>query len=292
MTARHTHGGAAEPPAPIAAQSPLHDLLIGEIAAALPAPLAAQLKAIQTIDSAQDWIAAGAVYSLVADDPYIAQQLLAEMGSSPRQAALALASAHASRMQPPVRDARWHRIDRSGVFLQLMIAGLILVMRTLVLALIGHYLVPSAFALGQAAWLGALLAPVLIPLAPAAGPLALAALAGAAVWFACEAIMGGPILERARQLPARLRGLPPPLSWRANEFYAFWCLQAAALLLWVSAGCFLRLGPLVLSAGSSVLVRSGAIAAALTLIATIVAVVAFARRCLKLGTEAIGPGRH
>src|SRR3954454_11122418 len=126
LTARHNRGDAAQPPPAVASQSPLHEVLIDEVAASLPSPLAARLKAIPTVGQAQDWIAAGAVYSLVANDPYLARRFLDELDSNPRQAGLALAKTYASRMEPPPRDARWHSLDRWGLLLQLVVAGLIL----------------------------------------------------------------------------------------------------------------------------------------------------------------------
>jgi hypothetical protein len=288
VTARRNRNDSTQLPPAVAAHSPLHEVLIDEVAAPLPAPLAARLRAMPTVGQVQDWIAAGAVYSLVADDPYLARRFLEELDSNPRLANLALAKAYASRMEPPPRDARWYRMDRWGLFLQVVVATLILLARGLLFGLLGRCVARAPVPLDRVVWLRSLLGLDLIAESPAVGPLTLAALAGAALWLGWEAIIGARIMEDARQLPARWRSLPPPLSWRADGFYLVWYGQAVGLLALVVARCFMLLGETVIATDSFAVAWSVAIAIGVSLIATIGAVARSVRATLSLGTKALG----
>src|SRR5438132_838940 len=92
ITARNLRSGttSARPPNVIA-QSPMLEVLIDEIAAPLPPPLAARVKSAPTAARARGWLIAGAVYSSVEGDPYLARRFLDELGDDPEQAGLTLA---------------------------------------------------------------------------------------------------------------------------------------------------------------------------------------------------------
>ena len=99
----------------VATRSAIVDLLLEDLAAAVPAPLAAPLRAADSPGTALDWLFAGAVYLAVADDPYLAGRFLVLVADDPRAAGLAMATALASKQEPPPRSAAWHRRDRLGL---------------------------------------------------------------------------------------------------------------------------------------------------------------------------------
>jgi hypothetical protein len=139
MTVLHNQGDTppAAPPA-VAAQSPLHELLLEEVAAALPPEVAVRMRACPSVGLIQDWLAAGAVYSWLANDPYLSRRFLSEVGDQPKLPALALVAAVASRMEPPPQEAAWHRRDYLGLVLQLAATCAFLLCRSLLLYLIRY----------------------------------------------------------------------------------------------------------------------------------------------------------
>jgi hypothetical protein len=230
MANRHTHGllPIGRPPA-VTAQSPLHELLIAEVAAALPPVLGQKLRACPDVGRVQDWLTAGALYGLVANDPVLAKKFLAELGDDPRQATQALLRAQANRMAPPVRNDDWHRHDRRGLALQLGVAVGLLAFRALLFA-------------GLALWAGLTAWDLALPLRGLASVDFFAGGAGspgitiwafgiAGAWLTVEALAGPWALEQCRQLPARQAGAFAPLSWRVDAFHVFWYGQATLLLV-------------------------------------------------------------
>src|SRR6266542_887348 len=122
-TARNAQDGMGTPPPLIAGQSPLHEVLLTELGATLPAPLAARLKTATTVGQVQDLLAAGALYEWVATDAFAAGQYLREVEQHPQQAGLALGKAIAARHEPPERDPSWHRRDYLGQAFQFAVAA-------------------------------------------------------------------------------------------------------------------------------------------------------------------------
>jgi hypothetical protein len=263
----------------------LHEVLIAEVAASLPAPLAARLQKAPTVAVVHEWLAAGAVYKTVAGDPHLVKQFLDELGDSPGQAGLAVARAFAARLEPPPRDAAWHRRDRLGLALQLILVVVLVAVRGLLFHAAGAVALASS-----GVWGWSLLPPEMDGLATVlggtAGGLAAALLlGGAAVWLGLEAALAPGLLERARQLPARLQGSPPPLAWRADTFGAAWLLQATVLFGVVS----IRLGSVLVRvvglADSSAVEWSAALAFVVLFAGLLGMIGKQARSLLKLGTQ-------
>jgi hypothetical protein len=228
LTDRHLQARAAVPASAAAAVSPLHEVLIAEAAAGLPPPLAEQLRGAGDVGSLLDWLGAGAVYSWIADDPFLREQFLHELKQGPSRAGLALARALAARMEPPPRDAAWHERDRAGLALQMIVAVLLLGGRAFLFAWLAA---PARDGFCDVTSLGELLrglvgADLFRGTDSHFYPLTIFLL-----WLVGEAVLGPRLLEEARCLPARLQQKPPPLPWRAEVFSVFWAFQAVALLL-------------------------------------------------------------
>lgn len=110
---RRTRLAADQPVSPpaIAVISPIHELLIADVAAGIPYDLRLPLRTAMTIDALNDWIAAAAMFRWVANDAHLKQVFLDALGNDPKQAPLAVARVLAARLQPD-RDNRWSRANR------------------------------------------------------------------------------------------------------------------------------------------------------------------------------------
>jgi hypothetical protein len=229
LRARQGGDGSSSPnSSPDGGRDPLIEVLISDLATALPRPLADRIQAESCTGSFSDWLFAAAVCRSIADDPSLARRFLVELESGPAKAGLALARALAWKMEPPPRDAAWFRRDLLGMILQLALAALVLLMRCVLF-------------LGLAAPLGAepgwsivclprgLLGLDILANAAEDGLFTCAMLDLAVLWLGFEAAVAPRLFESMRQLPARRRGLPPPLAWRTDTFYVLWSLQATIL---------------------------------------------------------------
>lgn len=228
LTDRHLQARAAMPATAAVTVSPLHEVLIAEVTAGLPPPVAERLRGASDIGSLLDWLGAGAVYAWIADDPFLREQFLHELKQGPSRAGLALARALAARMEPPPRDVAWHERDRAGLVLQMIVAVLLLSGRAFLFAWLAA---PARDGLCDVTSLDELLRGLVGAdlFRGAEGhfyPFAIFLL-----WLVGEAALGPRLLEEARCLPARLHQKPPPLPWRAEVFSVFWTFQALALLL-------------------------------------------------------------
>jgi hypothetical protein len=274
---RQNNQGEPLPPPAFAVQSPFDEVLLQDVAASLPAPLAARMGAARSLDEVHDWIAAGAIYRGIGADAYLSQTFLDEVEKNPQQTGLALAKAFAARMEPPPRDANWHRHDQLGLVLQLTVVGLVLTCRSLLFNWLGS---SSSYEGGVLQGLVGL--PLIINTVPNTF-LGAATLFCAAAWLACEAICMPSLMERARQLPARHHELPPPLAWRTDALYGFWFTQSICLM---GVICFCYWKHVVkMLASSETFVWQEAIG--IVLLFLVWYVVASARSMLKLGTNLV-----
>jgi hypothetical protein len=185
-------------PPGIAVTSPIHEMLVLDVAAGTPWELREPLRGARTVAELNDWIAAASMWRWIEGDPHLKRLFLDTLDGDPRRAPLALARAMAASMDPPPRDEAWHRADRDGLVLQCVLVVLVITARTI-----------------AGAWLDD---------SRAAGALAMAA------WHGCELTVGPQLFERVRRLPARARRLRPPLAWRADAFAVLWRLQALVFL--------------------------------------------------------------
>jgi hypothetical protein len=232
LTAKHSREGAISTPPPlVAAQSPIHELLIEEIAASVPQELALKLRASRTVAQAHDWIAAGAMYTWIKTNSSLAGLFLQELGDRPDQAALVLAKTFARTLDPPPPDPRAPAWDRLGIAIQGVVATLMLGVRGLVfvsllslatgrtwsLELPGRLV--TAIALPDLVWLEA-------PAAPLAAMFALACGSG---WLLLDCICMPRWLRYCRSLP--LRRLAPRVysDWRIDSIPVLWCAHAVVL---------------------------------------------------------------
>lgn len=240
LTQRNNGANPAKPPA-VAVLSPIHEILVQEVAASLPPDLRTRMEAEPSVERVMDWLGAAAVARWVGNDPIASRTFLQTVGANPAAAGLALARALAARMEPPTRDAAWHRADRLGLACQLLFALGVLLLRAVLFAALGwvcgippfaspELTVLSAFGLGLVFF---------SPLASVRG-IVLSACAG--IWLLGEAILVPPLMERTRQVPARRQGLAPPVNWRRDGFHVAWVAQSfgllVALLCRVSAAVF------------------------------------------------------
>ena len=216
LTAQHLRDGAkSSPPPVVAAQSPLHELLIDEVTASLPPPVAERLRASTSVARAHDWIAAGAMYRWIMADKSLAQRFLADLGDRPSQAGLVLARTVALTLEPPPPDRTAVVLDRWGLVLQFLAVVAVLAIRGLLFALLLPF-ATGARSLDLKAILSAIALPGLAWLADPPVRLATAfSLACSSGWLLLECAFVPRLLERCRRLP--LRRLPPGASPRIGE---------------------------------------------------------------------------
>lgn len=234
---RARQGDSAAPPEPpaVAARSVLVDIVLDDLAATMPAPLAVRIGAADSPGTAVDWLFAGAVYRTVADDPYLASQFLTLVGDDPRAAGVALVRALASKQEPPPRDAAWHRCDHLGLWFQLGAAAIVLAARVALFVALASLIRPPATPPAQAELARTMCGIALFEAGQSGGPKALVWLTFAVVWAGLEASRAPRLLETLRRLPAKLRGAPAPLSWRADTFEVLWRVQTGLVFIVVLA---------------------------------------------------------
>jgi hypothetical protein len=80
-------------PPPFAAQSPLHEMLLHEVAESLPDTLKSRLLETQTIDQALAWIAAGAIHGILEGDTSLRRIYLDALGTDPTRCLAAYSKA-------------------------------------------------------------------------------------------------------------------------------------------------------------------------------------------------------
>jgi hypothetical protein len=269
---------------PAAGRSLLVEVLLAEFAAAMPEPLAARLRAADSPGTAIDLMFAAAVYRAVAGDPHLTRTFLTMVGSNPRAAGVALATALASKQEPPTRDTGWHRRDWAGLVLQLVAACLVLLFRCLLVVVAAAVLRPIEATAILRSRLPDLIGPELFSGIPTGDLPASVILALAAVWLGLEAVAAPRLFESLRQLPARRRGLPPPLAWRADAFHVVWYVQASGALLLVDAGLFVLLRRMAILETASVIRWSAIAGLGLAAAVALGLVLGLARSTLRLGT--------
>jgi hypothetical protein len=233
FTDRNLASAPAKPPA-VAAASPLHELLVRELAESLPQELRSRLEAEPSVARVMDWLAAGALFRWVQHDTPARRAFLASVMANPEQAALALARAMSARMEPPPRDAAWRAADRLGLIKQLLFAAGVLAARGSLFAGLGWIAGLSPFVSGESFLLSFTGLRLIIMNQPHDW-LGLAVLGVAGGWLVWEAVHVPILMERLRQAPARARQLAPPRSWRLDTFTVAWVAQALILLALLSA---------------------------------------------------------
>jgi hypothetical protein len=85
------------PPA-ISATSPIHELLVLDVAAGAPWELREPLRGARTVEELNDWIAATAMYRSVENDAAMKRLFLDHLEGGPKQATIALARTMAAGM--------------------------------------------------------------------------------------------------------------------------------------------------------------------------------------------------
>jgi hypothetical protein len=232
ITAENTTGEPVAPPR-IASLSPFHEILTRDIAAGLPPELGALMSATPSMNELMDWIAAGAMLRWV-DDAHSRKVYLDELQHDPRRASLSLARAVASRMEPPRREPAWRRLDLAGLVLQVAIAVALCFCRGVLVTMLAFWLSGQPVPHDWLAFIPAGLFDRPLLLNPASPGVAFAsALLVVAMWHAFEVRWALRWMEEARQLPLRMKDLPPSAPWRLDTFQAAWLLQSATLWLLV-----------------------------------------------------------
>jgi hypothetical protein len=285
LRAGQTAGSPPDRLPPPAARSVLVEVLLAEFGATLPEPFAARVRTADSPGTAIDWMFAAAVYRAVADDPFLAKQFLARVDSDPRAVGIAMATALASKQEPPRRDAAWHHVDWAGLFLQLSAAAIILVARWLLLIPLASLVRPSVMTASLTSNMGEWFGPGRLTGLRASEVTVSILLTMAAVWLCLEAVVVPRLLEWLRQLPARRRGFPPPLAWRTDTFYVLRYVQAMAVLLVVEAALFITLGRMAFFSTLSVIHWTTVIGMALVGAGALGLAVDLARATLSLGTN-------
>lgn len=257
----------ARPPSvpPVAAQDPLHEILIAEFAARLPPEIAGQMEASQSYEDVSGWLAVGALHSLVEDQPATAARFRADLPRhvTPASAALALVKAYARRFEPPLGDDRWWRADYCGTVLQLATAVAIVGVRSVVVTLIAGFGEVSPDGSSILASISGLTVAWAMPISNAMG---LVLLAPTALWLSIEALFGPPTLERVRRVPATRQGFQPPGSARTDTFYAAWHAYTIFLLVILAGRSIFHLAQLIRAGNLSLFSGAAAVlAVALTL---------------------------
>lgn len=234
LTAKHSREGAISTPPPlVAAQSPVHELLIEEIAASIPQELALKLRASRTVAQAHDWIAAGAMYTWIKTNPPLARQFLDELEDRPEQAALALAKTVARTLDPPPPDPRAPAWDRLGIAIQGFVAILMLGVRGLVFVSLLSLATGRTWSLEPPGRLvTGMVLPDLVWLEASAAPLAATvAFACGSGWLFLDCICIPRWLRICRGLPLRRLPLRVRPDWRIDSVPVFWFAHAVVLQL-------------------------------------------------------------
>jgi hypothetical protein len=229
LTARHSseENAPVQPPV-VAAQSPLHELLIDEIAASIPPDVTRKLRAANTVASVHDWIAAASMFTWIESDKRLSQQFLDEIGDRPSSACLALARTIARTLDPPPPDPQAPVLDRWGLLLEMVAAAIILAMRAGLLLLLFSLAVGVWPSLGAAGIVHQIILPDLLSAAVAPSALAFAVMC-ATTWLLAEVVIVPRLLESVRALPLRSLSVRVYTNWRTDALYVFWVSHAVIL---------------------------------------------------------------
>jgi hypothetical protein len=232
LAVRHSKEGASSSPLPIvAAQSPIHELIIDEVAASIPPEVAKKLRASRTVAQAHDWIAAGAMFSWIRTNRTLGQQYLEELGDCPQEASLALAKTVARTLEPPPPDPRAPTLDRRGLVLQGLFGCLILVGRGLFLAFLLTFATGGMWSQGTLGFLErAIVLPDLLWLNdPAKSTTTIFSLLCGSEWLFLECLYVPRWLEFCRRLPLRRMPVRVYTHWRVDSLLVFWSAHAVLL---------------------------------------------------------------
>lgn len=229
LTVRHSREGAMSAPTSLVApQSPLHELLIEEVAALVPHEVALKLRASRSVADAHDWIAAAAMYSWIRSDSLLAQQFLLELNDRPKEAALALSRTVARTLEPPPPDPRAPALDRLGLAIEALFATLILGLRGVVFVSLFLLATGATWSLegvaAQRLVTSGLLPDLIFLSSPDAPLLAVVTLLSASSWLVLETMLVPRSLRFLRNLPLR---------WLPRRSYTGWRLDSTPVL-WVT----------------------------------------------------------
>jgi hypothetical protein len=208
--------------------SPFHEVLAQDVAAALPDELRARAEAATTVSEMNDWLAAGAMLRWLTD-PEWKRRFLHLLDGDSRRATLALAHAVAEPLPP---TGAWYRADLTGVVFQIAVAAAFGIARAGIVVFLTFVVLGVPLPLGEiSTYLNSIYdLPVLTTPVRHLGVLVpFVCLAG---WHVVEFRIVPGLLERARRWPARRRRLPVPVSGRLDTFNVVWC--AIALAPWAA----------------------------------------------------------
>lgn len=231
-------GVVGDQPPTVVPQSPLLELMIDEVTSLVPPALAAKLQESRSPAAVSDWIGAGAMYSWLSANAFLAKTFLREVGNNPKHACLSLARTVGAILDPPAPDLEVVDLDRQGLFLQILLSSVLLLLRGLVLSML------SAAATGVFFDEHALLRTIAIESAATnlvwldghrEGLQLCVILACAIIWLCGEAVLVPMVLQRCRD--AFIRKVPARQwqHWRKDSLAVAWTvhvlLVAAAILV-------------------------------------------------------------
>ena len=98
IDAGHTDADRLVAPPAIAQLSPIHEMLVLDVAEGSPWELREAIRSAATIGELNDWIAAGAMFRWVEMEPFLKRVYLDALGGDPRQAPLAVARVMAAQI--------------------------------------------------------------------------------------------------------------------------------------------------------------------------------------------------
>ncbi len=238
LTSRHSREGTtALPPPLVAAQSPLHELLIDEIEGVLPKPVAQRLREAKTIAQVHDWIAAAAMYKWIKANESASRRFLDEVGQHPSDACLSLAKSIARTLkpQPPTDDAP--RLDRWGLLIQVSCALLLLMMRGAFFEFLTGLAEKSAWRFDFSGMVHSSVLPNLIFQCGSVSPLVTVLLMGCGTsWLFLESRFVPRVVTACRAWPFRHQATPSHQDWRSDGVAFVWCMHGFLL----QAGLLIR----------------------------------------------------
>lgn len=242
------HNSNDDTPVPvprIAAQSPLHELLIQEIAATVPTPVAEKLRATESIDVVTDWLVAGSLWKWLCEDSQIgrdaAAQFLEDLENNPRLAGLALTTTVARSLTPVLPFKSASMFDRMGAVLQCLAAGMWLAVRGTLLALMA-VAASAAESLSDNivsyATLGCFWPLALCRDATETSRLPVLIFGGFLLVILVELLFAPRLLRAVRRLPFRMQRPGPLLDWRVDSLLMLCVAQASISLAGLVYGEF------------------------------------------------------
>lgn len=236
-TCNTVEGAVRRTPPAVAAQSPLHELLIEEVAAVLPPAVAQRLREAPAVEPVNDWIAAGAMYSWIRDDPGLAKRLLDEIGNRPKDAALSLARTIAGTLDPPPPDPNAPLLDRFGLLIETALAAALLMLRGLFLAFLWNLISGPSVSIDLATIARQAFVPDVLESTTVHVGIQVLITASATSWFLLECLFVPHMLEYARALPLRNLSRRAHAYWRPDALHFLWACHAVAAQCLLSAEC-------------------------------------------------------